>query len=99
MASKHVFPAAPLPFCTQVLTLTHLDLKWTPSVPAPLMAPAPALAPTDAQTSNVPLLEDLCSRCPMGCAKYAQACVCKGTSDKYSGCADVERPCFQVYTG
>ncbi|XP_029069144.1 copper-metallothionein-like isoform X1 [Monodon monoceros] len=28
-----------------------------------------------------------CSCCPVGCAKCAQACVCKGASDKCSCCA------------
>ncbi|KAG8510075.1 hypothetical protein J0S82_001705, partial [Galemys pyrenaicus] len=28
-----------------------------------------------------------CSCCPVGCAKCAQGCVCKGASDKCSCCA------------
>ncbi|KAF3824986.1 metallothionein-1-like [Mirounga angustirostris] len=28
-----------------------------------------------------------CSRCPAGCAKCAQGCICKGASDKCSCCA------------
>uniref|UniRef100_A0A3Q1M6T1 Metallothionein n=1 Tax=Bos taurus TaxID=9913 RepID=A0A3Q1M6T1_BOVIN len=28
-----------------------------------------------------------CSCCPVGCAKCAQGCICKGASDKCSCCA------------
>ncbi|KAG5200452.1 hypothetical protein JEQ12_004986 [Ovis aries] len=37
--------------------------------------------------SQVSVEERCCSRCPVGCAKCAQGCICKGASDKCSCCA------------
>ncbi|XP_039105106.1 metallothionein-1F-like [Hyaena hyaena] len=34
-----------------------------------------------------PCKESCCSHCPMGCAKYAQGCICRETADKCRCCA------------